>query len=221
MRLILGIVVSLLPALVQAQIFGGGLYAGIVTSQVSGDELGGFNKPGFWGGGYVDVRFRPKSTLQMEMSFIQKGSRMAPNVDNNNQYYLIGLNYIELPLLYRWYGIRNMSIELGPQFGFLVSQSEDNQFGPITGKPPFKVFELSGAVGLSYFFLPSKKLEVNARYANSILPVRGEFIQWPFGGQLNQLISFSIRWWFKTTYVAPPKKKDAQKPEAVPEKEAQ
>ena len=188
------------------QKFGGGLYLGIATSQVSGDDLAGFNKPGFWGGGFTDFRFTPKSTIQLELSFIQKGSRMAPTVDNNNQYFLIGLNYVEMPLLYRWYGIRNMSIEIGPQIGFLVSSVEENQFGEILGKPPFKSFEFSGAVGLSYFFLPSKKLEVNARYANSILPIRGEFIQWPYGGQLNQLISFSVRYWFKTTYVAPPKK---------------
>jgi hypothetical protein len=31
-------------------------------------------------------------------------------------------------------------------------------------------------------------------------------VQWPYGGQLNQVISFSVRYWFKNTYVAPAKK---------------
>jgi len=190
-----------------AQGFGGGVFVGISTSQVTGDYISGFNKVGFWGGGFTDYRFSPKSTLQLEITYIMKGSRQTPTVDNNGVFYAMKLHYLEIPLLYKWYGIRNMSIEVGPHFGILLASGEEDNNGEIPNDPnvPFKTFELSGAAGLSYYFWKGR-IEANARYSNSILPVRGDVVQWPYGGQLNQVISFSVRYWFKNTYVAPAKK---------------
>lgn len=200
-------VLCLLSLGAHAQHFGGGAFVGLSTSQVTGDNLSGFNKVGFWGGGFTDYRFTPKSTMQLELTFIQKGSRQTPTVKNGNVFYVMNLNYLEIPVLYKWYGIRNMSVEIGPQFGFLLANTEEDNAGEIPQDPdtPFKVFELSGSAGLSYYFWKGR-IEANARYSNSILPIRGEVVRWPYGGQLNQIISFSVRWWFKNTYDAPPKK---------------
>ncbi len=180
------------PIALFGQGFGGGIYGGISTSQVSGDAIVGFHKVGGWAGAFTDYRFTPRSTLQFEISFIQKGSRQTPTVKNNGMLYVNNQNILEIPVLYRWYGIKNMSIEVGTQVGYLVSTIERNNNGEILGAIPHRKVEWSGAAGLSYYFWKGK-IEVNMRYSNSIMPVKTE--QW----WMNHVFAFSVRYWFKTT----------------------
>lgn len=182
-----------LPFFSLAQGFGGGLYAGISTTQVSGDGIAGFNKVGGWGGAFTDYRFTPRSTLQLELSFIQKGSRQAPTAKNNNILILYNHNMLEIPVMYRWYGIKNMSIELGTQVGILLS-SLDRVTNAVESRNSsvYHRAEWSGAAGLSYYFWKGK-IEVNARYSNSILSMRKQ--DW----WMNHVFAFSVRFWFKTT----------------------
>lgn len=183
----------LLPNLLFGQGFGGGLLAGISTSQISGDGIGGFNKVGAWAGGFTDYRFTPRSTLQLELTFIQKGSRQAPTAKNNNILILYNHNMLEIPVMYRWYGIKNMSIELGTQVGILLS-SLDRVTNSVESRNSsvYHRAEWSGAAGLSYYFWKGK-IEVNVRYSNSILSMRKQ--DW----WMNHLFGFSVRYWFKTT----------------------
>ncbi|MFT5920363.1 MAG: hypothetical protein ACI9FU_002181 [Granulosicoccus sp.] len=178
-----------------AQGFGGGLFAGISTSQMLGDNIGGFHKAGFYGGAFTDFRFTPRSALQLEMSFLQRGSKQTPTVKNNNTSLFFNLNYIEFPVLYRWYGIKNMNLEIGPSVSYLISSRQEDTFGEITNKIDFNDIDLSLAAGLSYYLLKNKKLEVNARYSISLIPPStdaGRYWQ-------HHVIAFSIRYWFKTT----------------------
>ncbi|MFT6028233.1 MAG: hypothetical protein ACI8P5_002516, partial [Bacteroidia bacterium] len=156
------------PIALFGQGFGGGIYGGISTSQVSGDGIGGFHKVGGWAGAFTDYRFTPRSALQFEISFIQKGSRQTPTVKNNGILYVHNQNILEIPVLYRWYGIKNMSIEIGMQAGIIMSTVERGNVIPETrNNPAFRKAEWSGAAGLSYYFWKSK-IEVNMRYSNSI-----------------------------------------------------
>lgn len=194
MRLLV-FILSALPFLSLGQGFGGGLYGGISTTQVSGDGIGGFNKVGGWGGAFTDYRFTPRSTLQFEVSFIQKGSRQTPTVKNGNTFILHNHNMLEIPVLYRWYGIKNMSIEIGMQAGILLSSVDKGTAIDFFDRKNSSVYhraEWSGAGGISYFFWKGK-IEANVRYSNSILSmVKGYW--W-----VNHVFGFSVRYWFKTT----------------------
>ena len=192
MRIIL-LILLFIPSLVTGQGFGGGLYAGISTSQVSGDGIGGFHKVGAWGGGFTDYRFTPRSTLQFEISFIQKGSRQAPTVKNNNVLYVHNQNMIEIPVMYKWYGIKNMSIELGVQAGILLSTVERGTLiNETRNSSAYRKAEASAMGGLSYYFWKGR-IEVNARYSNSLHSLKTA--DW----WMNHVMSFSVRYWFKTT----------------------
>lgn len=182
-----------LPELLFAQGFGGGVLAGLSTSQVTGDAIAGFNKVGFWGGAFTDYRFTPQSSLQFELSFIQKGSRQAPTAKNNGVLYAHNQNLLEVPLVYRWWGIKNMSLELGVQGAYMISSTERDNAGEILGRAPLRPMEASVMGGLSYYFWKGK-IEANARYANSLHSLRSD--KW----WVNHVIAFSVRFWFKTTY---------------------
>jgi hypothetical protein len=99
---------------------------------------------------------------------------------------------IEVPVLYRWYGIKNMSMELGMQGAYLINSTERNNAGEIAGRAPLRQAEWSAVGGLSYYFLKGK-IEVNARYSNSILTMKKN--DW----WMNHVVGFSVRYWFRTT----------------------
>jgi hypothetical protein len=103
-----------------AQNFRAGLIAGLSTTQVAGDQLSGFNKAGIIGGGFVNAAMGEKISIQMEILFIQKGSRKPVDIDNNNAYYVMRLSYIEVPLLFKWQAAQKFNNELGPSFGTLI-----------------------------------------------------------------------------------------------------
>lgn len=72
-------------------------------SQVDGDTWKGYHKVGYLAGAFVRLELSPRSSFQLEMEYIQKGSRH--NVDSANYYdqsYLLRLHYLELPLLYQY-----------------------------------------------------------------------------------------------------------------------
>jgi hypothetical protein len=213
MMRLLALAILLIPATkALGQNFGGGVQVGFVSSQLL--EFGfptTYDKVGFTAGGFTDYRFTPNSTLQLELNFIQKGTRQAGTIKNENKQFGTNLNYLEVPVLYRWWGIKNMSVEIGPQLGVLLSATEWEDSRSFTFESmnykSFHRIDFSMAAGLSYFFLRNR-LEANARYSISAIHIReraqGTGI-WPAGRVYNSVFCLSVRWWFKNTYDAPPK----------------
>ena len=82
-----------------AQEFNAGVLSGLSTSQVSGDNLGGFNKAGIILGGFVNRKINTALQIQIEMMYIQKGSS---NPKPENLIGEINLEYIEIPILFSY-----------------------------------------------------------------------------------------------------------------------
>jgi len=181
-----------------AQDFHAGVIGGISATQVAGDGLSGYNKAGVIVGGFVNRSFSDKTSFQMEILFIQKGSRQPVIPDQNNEFYVMRLSYIEVPLLFKWQFHPKFNFEFGPSFGNLIFSEEEDQFGIEKNRPPFKTFEFSGNVGLSYQL--SEKFTVNSRFSTSVLPIR------PFApsslntffdsGQYNTVLMFTLHYQF-------------------------
>ena len=172
-RILIAAVFVLLAQFVNAQRFHGGLTAGVAASQVSGDNLSGFNKAGLYAGGFVNVVLSEKSALQLEMYYIQKGSRknQRPKV-NDYTVYKLNLQYIEMPLLYRWQFSRRFSLYLGPALGVLVKNTEveKDEAGLLPNRPSFHRFDLNVVLGLGISI--SDHFRVIFRGQNSVLPIR-------------------------------------------------
>src|SRR5690554_2436533 len=83
-----------------AQGFNTGILAGINASQVSGDNYSGFNKAGILVGLFTNLDVSEKVNLQFEINYSQKGSRKNPKTDEgDHEFFLLRLNYIEVPML--------------------------------------------------------------------------------------------------------------------------
>ena len=180
---------------IHAQKFGGGIILGISTSQVSGDNLGGFNKAGLLIGGFIDLQISNRLKGQMEMTFIQKGSN-NPKMNENN-YSDISLSYVEIPLLLKYQQSRTIAIEGGIETAFLISASENDIYGQniYNSKGEFNTTDIGIFIGLNYFI--NTRVILNSRISNSILPIRAHASGATFQlnkGQYNSVLSFSVRY---------------------------
>jgi hypothetical protein len=183
------------------QRFNGGILAGGDASQVDGDNNDGFHKFGYLGGALVSLRVSPHSSFQMELEYIQKGSHLVDTVTLQND--LMRFHYLEVPLLYQYTFAKRLSFEAGPAMDVLLGSLEETQGIAATGTVPMRPVTLSGIFGFSGFI--TKHLKGNLRFNYSLLSIRVPAIPYPPSyrkilferGQYNNVISFSLFWYFK------------------------
>jgi hypothetical protein len=192
MKILLAILICVFSINIHAQNFGGGLILGLSASQVSGDNLGGFNKAGLLVGGFIDLQLSKTLKGQMEMTFIQKGSN-NPKM-NENSYSDISLSYVEIPLLLKYQQSNIIAIETGFETAFLINAYDNDLYGKITNRP-FNKTDISIFIGMDYYI--NTKLILNSRISNSIIPIRAHASGATFQlnkGQYNSVLSFSLHY---------------------------
>lgn len=183
-----------------SQNFGGGMYGGIATSQISGDRLAGFNKPGINVGIFTNYSFNESLKLQLELSFIQKGSRDNANPDKGDyESYLLRLNYIEIPVLMNYKVNKFFSFEAGPYVAYLLGFSENDFYGEIPGSKAFNKYDL-GITGSMHYII-NENLDAVFRVSNSLLPVRDHKGGGTYRlnrGQYNSVVSLGLHYIFRS-----------------------
>jgi len=189
----------------QAQNFGGGIILGLSTSQVGGDDLGGFNKAGILAGFFANKSISELLSFQMEMTYIQKGSN-NPDMNDYKSKNVgkpdISLNYIEVPILLQYQQNTTLKIEGGIQFAKLINGYYNDSYGEITysGTTPFIKNDVGLLLGMDYKF--SGNLSLNTRISNSILPIGSEDYNHPGTynsnrkGKYNSVLSFTLHYNF-------------------------
>jgi len=183
---------------ISAQKFYAGIIGGMAATQISGDQLSGFDKPGIAAGGFAGTTVSEKFDVVMQILYIQKGSKKNADPDNGDYVaYKLRLNYFEVPLLLHWKYSKRFIIEAGPTFGALLSSYEEDEFGEIPERRPFKSFEFGGILGLNVTIVD--QLRFNVRTGRSILPVREHLSGESYrlnAGQFNSSLMFSLQYRF-------------------------
>ena len=200
MQKIVSIFIFLFVCSIHAQAqtrFKAGLKAGLATSQVEGDTYGGFDKFGFDGGATLHANINEKWAAQFEILFVQKGSQHVGDVNKgDNRYYLLQLNYIEVPLLLQ-YKQKKFTFEIGPGIGYLINSKEYDETGEVYNPIPFLRTEVSASIGINYLIY--KNLGITWRFTNSLLPIR-EYASgasfWYNPGQRNNVLAFTLTYMF-------------------------
>ena len=185
-----------MPVLCLSQDFNAGIIGGFSTSQVSGDELSGFNKIGPKIGFFVNREIN-WYTLQLELQYINKGSKKVINA-NQGTYtdyiddYRLHLNYIGIPISISTNINEQIKIETGSSLNVLINQKEEIDFY-IDNSREVNQLEYCFFIGLSWNI--NTKYSINTRLSNSILPIRkhssGQTYRWN-KGQYNTTLSFSL-----------------------------
>lgn len=175
-----------------AQKFEGGVKLGLVGSQVAGDLYSGYNKAGLNAGGWISLPVSPKSVLQMELAYIQKGSRENPDQERGRyDTYVMQLGYVELPFLYCYNYNPRIEFEAGLGINFLIHHRETFN-GYELNDNPFSGQNLCFLAGLSYNV--NDRLRINIRTDDSLFSLRKNQISgdvwrfWDYGQYSDALV---------------------------------
>ena len=184
-----------------AQKFHAGFTAGVIASQVSGDRLAGYEKPGFEAGGLVAAPISEKFDVSFQILYIQKGSKKNANLEiGDASYYRMRLAYLEVPLQLQYNFSPKFRFEAGTALAFLVSSHEEDESGDLTGvieRKEFESIEWSILGSMNYMLWENFFLVLGAE--RSVLPIRG----FDHGAvrlerdQYTSLLRFSIRYHFR------------------------
>ena len=202
LRAIFTLILIYTACYISAQDFFAGPVLGASFTQVDGDSYAGFNKAGLKVGGFVGRSLSDLWDVQMEIIYIQKGSRKTPDVKKGDYAdYSIQLDYIQFPLIAR-YKLNKFSFEGGASYGVLLNSVEkvNGDLIPEDSRVPFQKNELASIFSVNYQI--TDRLKINARYSYSLyrirIPYNGEIpIYDPYWdrrkpGQYNHVVNFSF-----------------------------
>lgn len=148
-----------------------GVKGGINLSNFSGDGIDSYNNPSgrtaFNLGLLAEIPLSDRFSIQPEVLYSGQGYDIADRNDANDIEYQ--LDYINVPVLAKFYVTDGLSLEAGPQVGFLVNSEIDynpsnpNDNNSISlNEDQFNTVDLSVALGASYKF--NGGFFVSARY---------------------------------------------------------
>jgi hypothetical protein len=204
-RLLSFLLILVLPATaLLAQKFNGGVYLGGDVSQVDGDDNEGYHKVGYLAGGFVSLRVSPHSSFQMEIGYIQKGSRIGDTTSNSSNTYLMRFHYLEVPLLYQYTFAKRFSAEAGPAMDILLGSLEESNGIETQSTIPLRPVTLCGIIGVAGFITDHLKLSFRFNYSLlSIRDLSGHTAPASYRyilfekGQFNNVLSLSLMYYFR------------------------
>lgn len=136
--------ILLSAAFVQAQTgFSAGPKVGIATATLTNTIEGTNDTYGTWqAGAQGDYRFNEKFSLSLEAYFTRVG---AENDDIQTYLYI---DYINVPLLLRYFPVAGFNIHAGPELGFLTSSTVNE----MNAETALKSTNFAATAGLGYRF---------------------------------------------------------------------
>lgn len=150
-----------------------GLKAGGNYMRVGGRSFDGKFYPGLDGGIYAELNFSDHWTLQPELYYDQivpKTSEGFNSIYGGTSFQQVFLNYVTLPVLATFKPVPELSIQLGPQYSYLVNQTT-GLFGlQQQDREVFKKSDFSLAFGAQ---LNVGKVKVGARYNVGLIGING------------------------------------------------
>ena len=191
----------MLGSISQAQRFNAGILAGVDASQVDGDTYDGYHKFGYLGGGFVSLRISLHSSFQMELEYIQKGSRRNDTSVNGGDTYLLRLHYMEVPFLYQYTFKKRFYFEAGPAADVFIGSLELKNGSVPQTTVPLRQVTFTGIFGFGAYLTRHLRLNIRSNYSlnsirskNTYSGYRRIFFE---TGQYNNVLSLGLIWDFK------------------------
>lgn len=154
-----------------------GIKAGLNFATLS-DASGLNNRTGFVGGVFVGAKFNEKIGLQADLLYSQQGADF--------DFGEIDLDYINIPIVLKFYPVKSFHLHVGPQFGFLVNDDTLVIVDEVINDFKVNDFDFAGVLGLGVDLPFGIRLE--GRYIFGISEVPADAI---FNNSRNQTFSLT------------------------------
>ena len=169
---------------VSAQGLDFGIKAGVNFANLP-DATSAENRTGFTGGIFAGVKFNDKVGIQADLLYSQQGAEFDTDK--------IDLNYVNVPVVLKYFLIQGLNIQAGPQFGFVVDDNVRNVTQNIADS---ESFDLTGIIGVGYDLPLGLKLE--GRYNFGLTDATSENVNIDQGSleSKNSVITLSVGYSF-------------------------
>jgi opacity protein-like surface antigen len=179
-----------------SQGFRGKLVGGLNASQVDGDGMSGFHKPGLVLGGAAEFRLSDRWSFQPEILYSQKGSRTSPNALEKDPYLvrqIFRFNYVDVPVIFNLNQFKDLTFQFGPSVAVLIAAKYDDGSGFYSIDERLNRLDFMANAGAEYRLTP--RLNFNIRYNYSLWPIGSEPVTniWVARGR-NNTLSFTLRY---------------------------
>lgn len=121
-------------------------------------------------GGFATIKFNDKIALQGDLLYSQQGAEL---LDIGK----VDLDYMNVPVVLKYYLVKKLNIQVGPQFGFLVNDDDLNT----------ESIDIAGVVGLG-LDLPLG-FRIDGRYNFGLTEIFPDL-----SGLKNNVLSLSVGW---------------------------
>jgi hypothetical protein len=191
----------LLASFAQAQDFKAGAVFGVNGAQLDGDGMGGYNKPGLYGGLYVSREINDAFFWQFELVYSGKGSQrvVRPETLDDGPWLRLSMHYIDIPVTVHYKYTDAWHFHAGVGINYLMGFNyRDPRLNLLNTN--FTNFEAALHLGTSYELM--KDLEVFGRFSYSMFSVDPGGPRVPFfavlqQGAFNNLITLGVRYQLK------------------------
>jgi len=192
----------------KAQRFNGGFSGGLTASEVSGDNQSGPNKLGFNAGIFTYINLNDNSALEMQIMYIQKGSKKNPNERNGFTSYRFHLEYVEIPVLYKFSiplldkveYIGKINYEAGISYARLMRYKEEDNYRTVLPGEKEDYYYNEANLILGLYYPLSDHLDFSFRSSNSLTPIRphkGKATVWYNWGQYHTAWTINLSYKFR------------------------
>lgn len=125
-----------------------------ITTYAGGDYWDANSLVGFQVGGFAEIKIIERLAIQPEILFSTQGASLDTPLGDYDE----KINYINVPVLAKFYITKQFTVEGGPQLGFLVSAKQDGH----DAKDDYKSIDTGFNFGAGYNF--TDNVSVNLRY---------------------------------------------------------
>lgn len=149
-KLVVLVIAVLVSSMSFAQEIDLGVKAGVNFANIS-DVTDTSSKTGFHAGAFAGLKFSDKIGVQADLLYSQQGAKF----DGGE----FDLTYVNVPVVLKYYLVKGLNIQLGPQFGFVVDDNIKEVFNNLAESESSDLSGIAG-VGLDLPF----GLRIDGRY---------------------------------------------------------
>ena len=109
-------------------------------------DFQGKNRTGFIAGLFAKFKLNDKLSIQPEILYSQEGA--------NLDFAKVDLNYIDIPVILKFYFIGDLHAQIGPKFGFMIGKNSPSEItvNNVSQRLKTNSFDLGLVLGIGYDF---------------------------------------------------------------------
>ena len=154
-----------------------GVKAGVNFASLEGEDLGDVKmRTSFHAGGAAEFMIADKFSLQPELMYSSQGAKASDQAGAINISSIVRFNYLNLPVMAKFYPIEGLSVQVGPQIGLLLSAKAEIDVDGIVSEEDFKddLKDTDFGVNFGLGYKLSSGLFFDARYNLGLTNIDGD-----------------------------------------------